>query len=199
VRSGTKGADREDKILEAAVDIFNSKGYAATSVDDVADAVGILKGSLYYYIKSKEDLLLRIVEEVHQEAESLLDEVASDEDAPPLERISRYVRAQIEYTARNIKRVRVYYHDFGNLGPDNLAAFRLRRKGYENAVAALIVEAKKKGEIPADVDAQIGAKTVFAVVTWMYTWFRPGGSVSGKRLGDFCADFVVSGLRGIGS
>src|SRR4051812_48849038 len=71
---GKNGGGREQEILDAAVDIFHANGYSATSVDDVAAAVGILKGSLYYYMDSKEDLLRRIVEEVHEDVEEIMTE-----------------------------------------------------------------------------------------------------------------------------
>ena len=58
---------RRQEILEAAAGVFHAKGYKATSIQDIADAVGILKGSLYYYITSKEDLLFEILEDVHQQ------------------------------------------------------------------------------------------------------------------------------------
>ena len=69
---------RRQEILEAAAGVFHEKGYKATSIQDIADAVGILKGSLYYYIRSKEDLLNEILQDVHQHAIaniSRLDEV----------------------------------------------------------------------------------------------------------------------------
>src|SRR5690242_21930048 len=59
---------RQQEIVEAAARVFHEKGYESTSIQDIADAVGILKGSLYYYITSKEDLLFEIIRGVHEEA-----------------------------------------------------------------------------------------------------------------------------------
>src|ERR1700709_1858528 len=87
---------REREIIATAAEIFRKNGYADTSVQDVADAVGILKGSLYYYIDSKEDLLYRVLLEVHEDAQGWLSEIA-EMDASPLEKISAYVRRHIEY------------------------------------------------------------------------------------------------------
>jgi AcrR family transcriptional regulator len=197
--NGASAGNREQEIIDAAVDIFHANGYSATSVDDVANAVGILKGSLYYYMDSKEDLLLRIVEDVHEEVEALMAEALADEDAPPLERLATYVRAQVDYNARNIKRVRVYYHDYDQLSPERLASVRKRRRANEQTIIALLKEAKKAGEVPASLNERLAAKTVFATIIWTYTWFKPGGGVSGAELGEFCADFVLNGLRGDGA
>src|SRR5947207_409360 len=59
---------RQQEILEAAARVFHEKGYESTSIQDIADEVGILKGSLYYYIRSKEDLLYEIIRDIHDDA-----------------------------------------------------------------------------------------------------------------------------------
>jgi AcrR family transcriptional regulator len=191
------GGVRELEIVDAAIDIFHDHGYAATSVDDIAEAVNLLKGSLYYYIDTKEDLLLRIVEDVHAEVEALLKESIRDTSRPPLERFADYIRAQVEYNARNIKRVRVYYHDYEQLSDERLEEVRRRRRADEQAVVGLLREAKKAKEVSKDLDERLAARAVFATIIWMYTWFKPGGGVSGKEFGEFCADFVLNGLRGL--
>jgi len=188
--------DRGQEILDAAVDIFHANGYSATTIDDVANAVGILKGSLYYYINSKEDLLLRIVEEVHEEVEALMEEAVSRPDATPLERLAGYVESQVEYNALNVKRVRVYYHDYDQLSPDPLAVVRRRRRAAEQKITALLKEAKRAGEVPAGLDEKLASKSIFGSVIWMYTWFKPGGSASAQAYGSFCARFVLAGVRG---
>jgi TetR/AcrR family transcriptional regulator, cholesterol catabolism regulator len=190
------GRVREREIDEAAVDIFHAVGYSAASVDDVAAAVGILKGSLYYYMDSKEDLLRRIVEDVHVNVEEIIRESLARTELPPLERLANYIRAQVDYNVRNIKRVRVYYHDYEQLSPDRLASVRKSRRINEQLIVNLITEAKAAGEVGGWVSEQLAGKTAFATITWMYTWYKPGGGISSKELGDFCATFVVNGLRG---
>jgi TetR/AcrR family transcriptional regulator, cholesterol catabolism regulator len=190
------GRVREREIDEAAVDIFHAVGYSAASVDDVAAAVGILKGSLYYYMDSKEDLLRRIVEDVHVNVEEIMRESLAQTDLSPLERLATYIRAQVDYNARNIKRVRVYYHDYEQLSPERIASVRKSRRTNEELIVNLIRDAKSAGEVGDWVSEQLAGKTAFATITWMYTWYKPGGRISSKELGDFCATFVINGLRG---
>ena len=66
----------------------------------MADALGILKGSIYYYIESKEDLLFRLLMEVHAEVDEILEEIAARDGLDPLERLEAYVRAQTSYNLR---------------------------------------------------------------------------------------------------
>jgi AcrR family transcriptional regulator len=182
--------------LSAAVDIFYERGYATTSVEDVANAVGMLKGSLYYYIDSKDDLLFRIIDGVHEDVQAIVDEVAALTDEPPLDRLATYVRKQVEYNARNLKRIAVYYHDFARLDEKRLADIRKRRRSHEEFVVGLLGEAQKAGDVAPEFDLRLGARCAFATIIWMYTWYRPGGDVSGRALGEFCAQFVLNGVQG---
>jgi AcrR family transcriptional regulator len=187
---------REQEILEAAVDTFHAKGFAATSVDDIATAAGILKGSLYYYMDSKEDLLWLIVQEVHDDVEAIMRTALARTDLPPLERLAEYLRDQVDYNSRNIKRIRVYYHDYDQLSAANTALVHASRRENEQQILELVQEAKDGGEVPAASDVRLATNTAFAAIVWMYTWFKPDGGVSGREYGDFCANFVISGLRG---
>ena len=197
-RPRVDAAEREKEILEAAVNVFHAKSFAATSVDDLADEVGILKGSLYYYMDGKEDLLFRIVEDVHEDVEEIVQRTLVKGEGSPLERLAAYVKAVVEYNARNIKRVRVYYHDYDQLNEERLGVVRKRRRAHERTLIKVLGEAKKAKEVPADLDEALAAKTIFGTVLWMYTWFKPAGPISGSSLGAFCSDFVLGGIQGSG-
>src|ERR1700710_1395396 len=88
---------RDDEVLDAAARVFARRGYADASVQDVADELGILKGSLYHYIRAKEDLLFWLLEAVHADVQAILDEVAAEEGLDAPERISLYVQRQVAY------------------------------------------------------------------------------------------------------
>src|ERR1700754_2883702 len=106
------------RALDAASVLFFQSGYSKTSMQDVANAVGILKGSLYYYIDSKDDLLARLIEETQQNTVDIVEEVAAMKELEPLERLRTYVERQIAYNAGNIHRVTVYYRDMHFLPPE---------------------------------------------------------------------------------
>src|SRR6202012_2543527 len=91
-----KKMNRQREVTEAASEIFWRKGYRAASIQDVADKVGVLKGSLYYYIDSEEDLLWRIIEDVHQQSSAILDDALALE-VSPIERIRIYIVRHVEW------------------------------------------------------------------------------------------------------
>src|ERR1700679_3195574 len=82
-----KGRRRDREVLRAATTVFYERGYASATVQDVADALGMLKGSLYYYIDSKEDLLYRLLLEIHDGVDEVLAEVEAAEGLSGIEKL----------------------------------------------------------------------------------------------------------------
>ena len=105
---------RQQEILEAAAQVFHEKGYESTSIQDIADSVGILKGSLYYYITSKEDLLFEIIQGVHEEALKNLDRTAAIE-GDALQKIRAFVVIHVTHNALNLVKMAVFFQDFRSL------------------------------------------------------------------------------------
>ena len=196
-RSTTKGSDRAKLIMAEAERLFRERGYADTSMDDIAQAVGLLKGSLYYYMNSKEDLLYRIVNDVHVQVQAKLDAASALADESALRRLLFFVREQVEYNARHVTQITIYHHEWLRLDGERLEEVRRRRRQQEKQVIRLVEDAKRSGEVPADVDAKLAAASVFAVTIWPYTWYRPG-QISPAKLATFCADFVLNALSGTG-
>src|SRR3954468_14169102 len=98
---------RDREVLDAAARVFYERGYANASVQDVADELGILKGSLYHYIETKEDLLSRLPAETPDDAPRILDDVGAATELDPIDRLRLYVRRQVEFNMDNLVRVSV--------------------------------------------------------------------------------------------
>ena len=184
---------RDQDVLDAAVKIFYERGYSDASVQDVADELGILKGSLYHYIETKEDLLFQLVEEVYNDVHEVLEEVETSPDLKPLERLELYVRKQVEYNLENLERISIYYHDLDRLTGDRLAWVKASRRVHDKFVSGLITEAQEVGEIDDSYDPRLMANCVFATIIWTYQWYRPG-RMSRKAVVDVCVHYALRGL-----
>jgi AcrR family transcriptional regulator len=182
-------------VLDAAAKVFYERGYSDASVQDVADELGILKGSLYHYIKTKEDLLFRLLEETHDEIYEVLEAVAAVEDLDPLARLELYVRRQVEYNIDNLLRVSVYYHDLERLSPERRKRIISRRREHERWVVELVKEAQKAGQADASVDATILSRCIFATIIWTYRWYRKGRD-DREMVADVCSKFAIRGIVG---
>lgn len=196
VTGAPKNKRRHDEVIDAAVKRFYESGYSDTSVEDIANELGILKGSLYYYITSKEDLLYEIVRNVNTEVAGLISEALGHSELAPLERLTRYIVAQVEYNARNIKKITVYYDDLPLLGSARLREIRRTLHEIERGVTGLIVEAQERGDIDESVDPALASYAVFATLSWMYRWYKPRGAFRPAEIGEFIAEYTLNGLTG---
>lgn len=187
---------REAELLAAATRVFYERGYVDASVQDVADELGLLKGSLYHYIRTKEDLLYRVLEQVHGEVQQILDEVAAVPDLPPLERIRLYIKRQVLYTLDNLERNKVYYHDMAHLGEARRAEIFARRADHSRFIRGLVLEAQARGEVDPDLDPSLTGNCIFAAIIWTHSWYRPDGRTSRQEIASVCARYAISGLVG---
>jgi TetR/AcrR family transcriptional regulator, cholesterol catabolism regulator len=186
---------RDREVLDAAARVFYERGYSDASVQDVADELGILKGSLYHYIDTKEDLLYRLLQETHDEIYLILEEVAALEGLNPLERLEIYIRKQVEYNIDNLLRVSVYYHDLERLNEERRKAIVARRREHEKWVIGLIGEAQAQGLADPDLDPKIAARCIFATIIWTYRWFKKGRD-GREKVASTCAAFALRGVIG---
>ena len=184
---------REGELLRVAAEMFRARGYDATSISDIALAFGITKASLYHYIDSKEDLLYRICRAAHDDTLPVIEEVESD-DAPPLERLERFLRATAASNARHVVNIAVYYHDFNRLTGERKASILRERRRYQELLVRLVDEGKSTGEIVADIPTPLICANLLAQVIWIYTWYREDEGPSPDALGASVAHLAVAGL-----
>jgi AcrR family transcriptional regulator len=186
---------RDTEVLQAAAKVFYSKGYADASVQDIADELNILKGSLYHYIEKKEDLLFWLLTETHDEVEAILEEVAAT-DLPPLKQLHEYARRQVEFTSSNVARMAIYYRESSQLSPARRRQITTKRRAHEGFVAKLIEQAQKKGEAKRGGDPALLANFVFGSMIWVYRWYKPGPDLPPVEVAKAAADFVLDGVIG---
>ena len=185
---------RDREVLNTAAEVFARQGYAAATVQQVADELGILKGSIYYYIKTKEDLLFRLLEEVHEDLDKRIAEVAALEDEDALERLERYVRIQTEYTLANLTKISVYYDNLDQLSQPNRKVILARRKVHEDFVVDLVLRGQAEGSIDDQRDARLIAYSIFSTIIWPYRWYRPRGRIKAADVVEGCVEFILRGV-----
>jgi TetR/AcrR family transcriptional regulator, cholesterol catabolism regulator len=179
---------REREILDAAARIFHRHGYANSSVQEIADAVGLLKGSLYYYIDSKEDLLWRAIENVHEDWSKILDEAGSL-DADPLEQIHTFIKLHVEWYLASVKEITVFFREWQHLSGERLKTITSRRRQYGEVVHNLVADAQRRGYVAKDLDVTYATRYVLAAVNAVPDWYRP--SANSGEIAQAYADMTV--------
>ena len=189
--NGERARDRE--VIEAAVQIFWEKGYASASVQDVAEALGMLKGSLYYYIDSKESLLRKIFEDSHQEIVSMT-EAAMASDGPAVDRLRWFLTDYAMWTLTHLERAGLYSREWRYASAGLKAALAEQQRYYDTHLRELIVAGQAEGSLDASVDARRASLFIWAAFTGLPDWFRPG-RVAAEAV---AADYVGFAMRAAG-
>jgi TetR/AcrR family transcriptional regulator, cholesterol catabolism regulator len=187
--------NRSQDVLDAAIRVFHKKGYASASIQDVAEEVGVLKGSLYHYIDSKEDLLARIFEDSAGHFMEMLDE-ASGMDGPPVERLRSFGRSCSLWYLRNIERVGIYATEWQHLTGKRRKDVMQIRETYEGRLAGLIGEVKESGEAAPDLDVNFATYFIFGALNGLPDWYRRRGPDSAETIAAAYADQIVNTVIG---
>lgn len=174
--------------------MFHIKGYSATSLKDIADAMGLLKGSLYYYIDSKEDLLFGITMAIHELALQNLENTEAL-IAPSDERLSYFVEHHLLGFANNLPMVRVFYTEYGMLTGERRRQVMDERRRYEQFTVSLIEQGQSDGCFCPNLDARLMATAILTMTNSIYIWYRPGSRFEIGHVAAECGRFAVRGLR----
>ncbi|MDQ7794670.1 MAG: TetR/AcrR family transcriptional regulator [bacterium] len=187
------GNGKGQEILETAVRLFRKQGYHATSVQDIADAVGLQKGSLYHYITGKEELLARIIAEGMQGYAQVLEEIVA-QPLPARERLARAVRHHVAMIAENLGIYTVFLRERHALTPEQqkLVAESMRR--YQALFERTVEEGIEQGEFRA-VSPRLAAMLMLGAGNWLYQWFSPEGRLSATEIAEAFLDLFLRGLE----
>jgi TetR/AcrR family transcriptional regulator, cholesterol catabolism regulator len=186
---------RRAELTRAAARLFAQKGYHGTSVGDLAEAMGMQKGSLYTHIDSKADLLWEVAREGAEAFHAALD--ALPEDGPVLERIEAALRAHLRVVAEQLDIATVFVREWRYLEGERRERFIAERRRYEERIRALFREGREVGELRTDLDDATAALLALSAVNWAYTWLRPGTDTD--DLADRFTALLLDGMRGYAS
>jgi AcrR family transcriptional regulator len=161
---------RREEIIDRAAMLFAENGYAATGITELGEAVGLGRGALYYYIVSKEHLLVAIQDRV---LGPLLDTGATiiAAEAPPVVRLRLLSEALLSLILTRVDHIRVYEHDYRHLTGDNLQRVVDQRHQFERLVEGLIEEAIDDGTLRA-MDPRLAALQFLNLHNHTYQWAR---------------------------
>lgn len=184
--------DRKEQINEIAQNLFRTKGYAATSMRDLAKEVGIEPASLYSHVKSKEELLqkicFRIATEFFDVLQNILEEKIVNE-----EKLAAGIDAHVGVILNNLDATTVFFHEWKHLSEPSLSEFKLLRNKYEKQFRSIIEAGIESGEFD-EVDAHVSIKLLFAMMNSIHEWYNPKGKLKQKEI---VKNIVEAFVRGV--
>ena len=186
---------RRRAIEDVASELFRARGYAATSVRDIARALDIQGPSLYAHVTSKEDVLWAIVDRTAGRFEAAADAATAPAGADIPSKVVALVRAHARVITDDVGSAGVFIHEWRALTADRRAAVLARRDAYERRFRDLIEAAIATGDFEM-TDPALAATAILSALNGIPGWYRPGGRLTPERVADHYGDFALRMLQG---
>jgi AcrR family transcriptional regulator len=190
-----RGADRRAELLATAAEVFASHGYAATTVREVADAAGILGGSLYYHFDSKESMADEILRTFLEDLWNAYDKVL-EEGLGAAETLSAIVGASFACIERHRPAVVIYQNEAKHLaGGDRFAYLRDYQRRFEAMWRGVLDRGVRDGAFRADLDTSLIYRFIRDTVWTAAGWFQPGGRLPADEIAKQYLAMVLEGIQ----
>lgn len=183
---------RKSELTRQAARLFAEKGYHGTSIGDLAEAMGVQKGSLYAHIESKADLLWEVARDGAVAFHAALDGIPDELKAT--EKIRLALRAHLRVLAEQLDVATVFIREWRYLEGDRREEFLAERRRYEERFRTLFREGRELGELRTDLDDATATLLALSAANWAYTWLRPGADTD--ELADRYFTVLLDGMRG---
>jgi TetR/AcrR family transcriptional regulator, cholesterol catabolism regulator len=184
---------RETELHRTATLLFRERGFHATSMQDLAEALGMNRGSLYHYIASKDDLLWAIVDDGFRALEERVLPLL-DGDAPGTERLAAAIAAHLAVAAERTDELVLLQMERRALSPERLAEIVRRRDVYEAGFRRAIGDGAADGAL-RPVDVRMAAIAVLSLCNWFTQWYRPDGPMTPEEIAEVLTSLYLDGIR----
>ncbi len=183
---------RRSELTRQAARLFAEKGYHGTSIGDLAEAMGVQKGSLYHHIASKGDLLWTVASDGAAAFHGALD--AIPDELGPVAKLRAALRAHLRVVAEQLDVATVFVREWRYLDDARREEFVAERRRYEERIRALFRDGVEQSELRTDLDVNAAARLFLSAANWAYTWLQPGRDTD--AVADRFFELLVDGMRG---
>jgi AcrR family transcriptional regulator len=185
--------DKRAEIHKAACRLFREKGFPGTSVREIAEEVGMLGGSLYAHMESKDELLWEIVNSAAERFFASLGPIAG-ENREIMQKLRKAIIAHVLVITSDLDAAAVYTFEWRHLPAERRAAFTKQRDAYEQLFRGLVDQAMHERLLSAQ-NAASATLFILSSLNWVSTWFRPDGPMTPEDVGGMLADYIFDGLK----
>ena len=191
-RNADPNASTRIDILKSAAKAFRKLGYHGATVEQIAAALHMKKGNLYYYFKNKEEILFACHNYSLDRLNQILDDIQRSELRAD-EKLHRLIVAFVHTILDELHGTALFL-DLEALSPAHLKAVIVRRDQFDRGVRRVLEEGMNEGSFGRG-DPKLLAFALFGAVNWIPRWFDPGGPSTSQEVADYFARFLIQGLR----
>lgn len=184
--------DQENAIVNVASQLFAQKGYEATTLNNVCDALGLSKAAIYHYFPSKSALYDRVILNTLKKMARYL-ENSIDHELEATSKLKALIVNQCAFLETDVFGLTVVFESTKMMNRDMRPEAMEFMHGYETLVDSIIRKGVEDGSF-APVDVEIARRTIIGMLSWMAKWFEPGGPVSALSIADEFWHILTHGL-----
>ncbi|MGB9846463.1 MAG: TetR/AcrR family transcriptional regulator [Desulfotomaculales bacterium] len=188
----TLNRERWEEILTVSARLFREKGYRATTLDDIAAELNVTKPALYYYIKTKLDLLYAVCELAINQLLSGAKKIKNSE-ASLKTKLCDLIRLHVNMFSQSGDITSVFLAEENELPPEKRTYFRSLSREYEKILREILQDAVDSG-LFRPVDVPLIARAISGMCNWLSAWYKPGGSLTADQVAEAYCDLLLNGL-----
>lgn len=183
-----------DDVMRAAVELFATRGYANTSVQQIVEAAGVTKGAMYHYFESKDDLLFDIYDRMLSLQKARLDEIVG-RGGDTVDVLRSVCVDVIETSIAQLPEGTVFLRSVHMLSEPRQREVTRRRRAYHDEFAALITRGQREGVFRDDIPVALLAAHFFSDLHYLSQWYSPEGPESATLVAQQITDLFLTSLR----
>lgn len=184
---------RRDEVLRTAAQLFFERGYAATSTADIARQLGLHRGSVYYYLSTKEELLYELVRDRYASGTALLERLR-DDPADALTKLRHLIEEHVIELAGNLVQSALALNESRALSPEHREEIAAEEAAYQHGLTDLIAAGQAEGTIRDDVDPGLVTMEILGAINWMHRWYDESRGSSPRTI---ARQFATTFARGL--
>jgi len=192
VRAG-EARPRREAILACAAELFALRGYRATSLADLAPAVGIAKATLFHYFRSKQQMLYELYRQTMELALTRLRAIAAGATDPE-ETVRRMVFEHTLLILENRALFTIFFDEEGELAPSQLRAIKGQQRAYIELIAGQVRRLKEAGRLQPGLTPRIAVQGLIGMASWVYRWYDPQRTLTPAEIAAELAQLALGGL-----
>jgi len=192
----TMASNKYEEITQAAVRLFEKKGYHSTTIQEISDSAGVSKGAIFHYFPNKGEILFEIHDSFIDIILNQGKQVLNRDDLNNSQKLSQLIIDLVQLIADFKPYVVVFFQEYKYIGEDRLVSIKEKRDGYESFFRAVVEQGVRSGEFRQDLDVDIIVKSIFGMCDWTYQWMKTDGKYTPLEIGQMFRRILLDGLKG---
>ena len=188
-----KQAYVQDEILAAAARLFAERGFRAVTIDDIGSSLDYTKSVVYYYFKSKNEILWQIFDRIYDSYFEGITAIRA-RNLPPAEAMALIIRTHALNVMEKREWTAIYFREESELTDQQRREIAKKKRQYD-AMIEEIYEAGMESGVFRRMPKHIAVSGLLGMCNWLYVWYKEQGAFSAEEIADYCANLLANGYK----